>query len=469
LSFSSRSIRDLSREIVNQPHILIIDDDASICETLRLYFEEQNYRVSASLSAVTALQQMKESLADLVILDIRLSDMSGLDVLEQIKIEDPDIPVVMITAFHDLPTTAEAMRRGAFEYVHKPIDIELLEQAVARGLKAGQPRRSRKEKLIPVEKGFRAGDVIGKSREIVDIFKAIGLISRSRSTVLIEGETGTGKELIARAIHEFTDPALPFISVNCSAIVETLMESEFFGYEKGAFTGAAQRTMGKFENAGSGTLFLDEIAELPLHMQAKLLRVIQEKEFSRVGGSESVAMEARLVAATNRDLAIMVRDGSFREDLYYRLRVVSLRVPPLRERRSDIPLLVQYMVNKLNDELRRDIRWIPESLMQRLEAYEWKGNVRELENALRRSMLFTSQQILLEEHLPMGKNESPGYAPATLPEEISPAHWKTLDEMEKEYIDEVLKKTGGNRTASCRILGISHPTLLRKIRKYALS
>ena len=454
---------------MNQPHIVIIDDDTSICETLRLYLEEQGYRASACASAHAALQLLDQGSTDLVILDIRLSDMDGLEVLRRIKLQDPDLPVVMITAFHDLPTTAEAMRSGAFEYVHKPIDIGLLEEAVARGLKAGKRRVSREEKLIPVEKDFRAGDVIGKSREMVDIFKAIGLVSRSRSTVLIEGETGTGKELIARAIHEFTDPALPFMSVNCSAIVETLMESEFFGYEKGAFTGAAQRTAGKFELAGTGTIFLDEIAELPMPMQAKLLRVIQEREFHRVGGSEAVTTDARVVAATNRDIASMVRDGTFREDLYYRLRVVSLRVPPLRERRGDIPLLIQYMVNKLNGELQRDIRWIPESVMKQLEEHEWKGNVRELENTLRRCMLFSSQQILFDEHLTLDKVDAQDHVPGEPAEGAPSISWKTLDEMEKEYIAQVLEKTGGNRTASCRILGISHPTLLRKIRKYALA
>ena len=454
---------------MNQPRIVIIDDDTSICETLRLYLQEQGYQASACTSAGAALQLLEQEAPDLVILDIRLSDMDGLEVLRKIKILEPDLPVVMITAFHDLPTTAEAMRRGAFEYVHKPIDIGLLEEAVARGLKSGNRRVGREENLIPVDKDFGAGDVIGKSREMVDIFKAIGLVSRSRSTVLIEGETGTGKELIARAIHEFTDPALPFVSVNCSAIVETLMESEFFGYEKGAYTGAAQRTAGKFEQAGSGTIFLDEIAELPLSMQAKLLRVIQEREFHRVGGSEAVTTDARVVAATNRDIATMVRDGTFREDLYYRLRVVSLRIPPLRERRGDIPLLIQYMINKLNQELRRDIRWIPETVMKRLQEHDWKGNVRELENTLRRSMLFSSQQVLLDEQLTLDKSEAQDLVQGELAEGHPSPPWKTLDEMEKEYIREVLKNTSGNRTASCRILGISHPTLLRKIRKYALA
>jgi two-component system response regulator AtoC len=414
------------------------------------------------------LETLQTIAVDLVILDIRLSDMDGLQVLETMKNLQPTLPVIMITAFHDLSTTVEAMRRGAFEYVHKPIDIETLEQSISRGLFTQRRQNLQPQNLIPVDRNFHAGDVIGKSKEMVEIFKAIGLVSQNKATVLIEGETGTGKELIARAIHEFSDPDQPFISVNCSAIVETLMESELFGYEKGAFTGAAQRTPGKFELAGAGTLFLDEISELPLNMQAKLLRVIQEREFQRVGGSELVSTEARVVTATNRDLAGLVREGRFREDLFYRLRVVSMKVPPLRERRGDIPLLTQYLVNKINEELKKDIRWITEAVMQSLIAHDWKGNVRELENTLRRAILFSPQQVLLEEHLFLeGERESSSEQPATSVGMREPAK-KTLSEMEREHIAQVLQSTGGNRSAACRQLGISHPTLLRKIRKYSL-
>lgn len=449
---------------MNRKRILIVDDDTSICETLRLYFREQGYETVICNTGRGGLEALEVSPVDLVILDIRLSDLDGLKVLEQIKHGHADMPVVMITAFHDLPTTVEAMRKGAFEYVHKPIDIEALEQAVERGLSAHAHQDVGGPKPIAVEKDFRAGDVIGKSKEMVDIFKAIGLVSQNKATVLIEGETGTGKELIARAIHEFSDPEQPFVSVNCSAIVETLVESELFGYEKGAFTGATQRTPGKFELAGAGTLFLDEIGELPLGIQAKLLRVIQEREFQRVGGSEVVSTDARVVAATNQDLAPLVREGRFREDLFYRLRVVSMKVPPLRERRSDIPLLVQYLVNKINEELRKDIRWIPEAVMQRLLGHEWKGNVRELENALRRAIVFSPHQALLEEHLLLETEDAVPAGP-----QVSPApSTKSLAEMERDYIAHVLRSTGGNRTAACRLLGISHPTLLRKIRKYSL-
>src|SRR5262245_23365446 len=374
--------------------ILIIDDDKSICESLSLYLSEEGFTVGVAYTALEGLRKNQTESWDVVILDILLSDANGLDVLKSIKDKNPDTSVIRITAFHDMPTTVKAMKLGAVEYIHKPIDIDELDAAIQRVLKRTAAARSKDRGSIALAGQFEERGLVGKSRAMKEIFKTIGIVSQSKTTVLIEGESGTGKELIARAIHEHTEPTRPFISINCSAIVETLLESELFGHEKGAFTGASYRKLGKFELANSGTLLLDEIGDMSLNMQVKLLRVIQEREFERVGGREKVRSDVRIIGATNKPLQEQVAQGAFREDLYYRLNVLHIVVPPLRERREDIPLLVEYLLHKLNRELQKRITRIQTRALELLSACDWPGNIRQLENTLRRAVVHNQGDLL---------------------------------------------------------------------------
>jgi two-component system, NtrC family, response regulator AtoC len=443
--------------------ILVIDDDRSICESLNLYLTEEGYATGISNSAEDGLRKIRSGKWDVIILDIFLSDANGLDTLTRIKEFDPNVSVIMITAFHDMPSTVRAMKLGAVEYIHKPLDIDELESAIRRALKRKSESGRRGVSVVSFSGKHREQDIVGKNRAMKEIFKTIGILSQSKTTVLIEGESGTGKELIARAIHDHTDRNKPFVSVNCSAIVETLLESELFGHEKGAFTGATYRKAGKFEQADSGTLFLDEIGDMSLNMQVKLLRVMQEREFERVGGKERLQSDARIIAATNKSLKEMVAQGTFREDLYYRLYVIRILVPPLRERREDIPLLVEYLVQKLNRELRKKIGKIQASALQVLVNRNWPGNIRQLENVLKRAAVHTQGDLLTEETLLESIDEA-----SYLPSEAAVPKIRLLDEVEKEHISNALRFTEGNRGRVCELLGISRPTLQRKIRKYGI-
>jgi len=443
--------------------ILVIDDDKSICESLRLYLAEEGYEVGTALTGDEGLKRAETGAWDVVILDIFLSDVDGLDILRRLKAAVPDASVIMITAFHDMPTTVRAMKLGAVEYIHKPIEIDELDAAIQRVLKRKAEARGKDRGSIALTNRFQERGLVGKSRAMKEIFKTIGVVSQSKTTVLIEGESGTGKELIARAIHEHTDPARPFISINCSAIVETLLESELFGHEKGAFTGASYRKLGKFELANSGTLLLDEIGDMSLNMQVKLLRVMQEREFERVGGREKVRTDVRIIGATNKPLQERVAQGAFREDLYYRLNVIHIVVPPLRERPEDIPLLVDYLLGKLNRELQKKISRIQTRAVELLAACDWPGNIRQLENALRRAVVRNQGDLLTADGVEDAMQETVKSGAQSRSSAI-----KLLDEVEKEHILNALKFAGGNRGRVCELLGISRPTLQRKIRKYQI-
>ncbi len=444
--------------------ILIIDDDPSIVRTLTLYLSDRGFQVHTAQTGEGGLKSFGAEPCDAVLLDIRLADRNGLDLLADFQKQDATVPVVIMTAFHDMPTAVRAIKLGACEYIHKPIAIDELDEALdkALALRSMAQRGDRAFASVPSE--LKLEDLVGKSKSMLGIFKTIGMVSKSKTTVLITGESGTGKELIARAIHDFTDPAKPFISVNCSALVETLLESELFGHEKGAFTGAHQPKPGKFELADQGTLFLDEVADMSPAMQVKLLRVLQQRVFERVGGTRSISADARIIAATHGDLDTMVRRGQFREDLYYRLNVVNIRVPPLRERREDIPDLVHHLVNRINHELNRNVRRIPRETMRRLQQHEWKGNVRELENYLRRTVLMSQGDILIEQEFDLFQEPVTSESVATQ----NNTAFAQLEEVEKEHIRKALEHSRGNKSLACRLLGISHPTLQRKIRKYGL-
>jgi two-component system response regulator AtoC len=365
----------------------------------------------------------------------------------------------MITAYQDMNTTITAMQRGAFDYIHKPFDPQELEMVIG---KARENQRLHKEvSRLYAERGEPVKNhvLIGKSRAILEIYKTIGIVSESKTLILLTGESGTGKELIARAIHENARPQEPFISVNCSALVDTLLESELFGHEKGAFTGADSRQYGKFELAGRGTIFLDEVGDMSPSLQVKVLRVLQEREFMRVGGREVIQTEARVIAATNQDLDALVAAGTFREDLYYRLKVITLEVPPLRERKEDIPLLVEHFLRKINRDVHREVYRVPDEVMGQLESYDWRGNVRELENVLTRAVVLSKGGVLeMPQELFPRRRAFRSEGPAL----------RSLNEVEAEHILRVLEFVKWHQGKACRVLGISRPTLRKKIREYGL-
>jgi len=461
------------------PRILVIDDDAAVCETLKLCLKEEGYTVDTAQSGTDGLNKYVSNPADVVILDIRLPDVDGFLVLEDLKEENENIKVIMITAYYDMETTINAMKAGAFDYLHKPLDIDELDAAIKRALKSLEMEKKMEGLKTLPSRNFRAGDIIGASNEMREIFKTIGIVSQSRTTVLIQGESGTGKELIAKVIHQNTSPDDPFIAVNCSAIVETLLESELFGHEKGSFTGAIARKLGKFELARYGTVFLDEISEMSLNLQAKLLRVLQELEFERVGGKDKIKVNARIMTATNKDLKTLVKEGKFRDDLFYRLNIVAINIPPLRSRKQDIPPLIDYLLAKINLDLQKKIIGVSDEVMERFINYNWPGNVRELENLLLRACVIAKGQVLGKNDFPeLGSEEDvntlrsiQGNADGI--EEIfnasGPEKLLTLDEVEDRYIRKIIRETGKNKGEICEILGISRPTFERKLEKYGIT
>lgn len=442
--------------------VLIVDDDEHIRESLELYLKEKGYEVISASNGSMALFHFNHDKPKIIILDIRLPDMDGLEVLRRIKASNGKVQVAMITAFQDMETTITAMKLGACEYIHKPIDINELEMIIER-MKETLFLNERYGELTEINGEYKVNNIIGKSNSMKEVFKIIGLVSESKTSILIQGESGTGKELIAKVIHNnslFKNE--PFIPINCSALPETLLESELFGHEKGAFTGAVSAKKGKFELAQNGTIFLDEIGEISSNVQVKLLRFLQDKEFERLGSERKTLSNARIIAATNRDLSGLVRVGKFREDLYFRLKVVTIDIPPLRERRSDIPHLVEYLLAKVNRELHRNVRKVPQNVMGRLMEYDWPGNVRELENVLIRAVLLAKGEVLLQEHITGSlKNVT-----TSVDEKISSA--LSLQEMEKKHILQILHLANWNRGRACEILQISRPTLRHKMKLYQI-
>lgn len=454
--------------------ILTIDDDSSICETIDLYLTEEGHKVYTSLTGTDGLNKFVETSPDVVILDIRLPDIDGFTVLEDLQEDDENVKVIMITAHHDMATTINAMKAGAFDYIRKPINIDELDIAIRKALKSIEMEKKIDGLLMEPSRQFKVGDIIGVSKDMSEIFKTIGIASQSKTTILIQGESGTGKELIAKVIHNNTSPNEPYIAVNCSAIVETLLESELFGHEKGSFTGAFTKKLGKFELARYGTVFLDEISEMSINMQAKLLRILQEMEFERVGGKDRVKVNARIITATNKDLRTLVKEGKFRDDLFYRLNIVSINIPPLRERREDIPPLVDYLITKINRDLHKRVLGVSDELMDIFLRYSWPGNVRELENLLVRAVVVAKGQILERGDFPeLLENIEKKCVPEEEKKEsyfIEEGRLLTLDEVEDRYIRKIIKMSS-NKTKGeiCEILGISRPTFERKLEKYGIS
>ncbi|MFQ5936918.1 MAG: sigma-54-dependent transcriptional regulator [Acidiferrobacterales bacterium] len=446
--------------------LLIIDDDIASCRTLELHFRSQGHEVRVAHSVDDGLAAARTVVPDLIILDIRMPGRGGLDGLPEFKEMGPDSRVIMITAFHDMDSTIEAMKRGADDYIHKPIDINELDAAVGKALMRVQTKGAdisvgREEVAEP-----GANIMVGHSRAIKEVFKTIGLVAPKPATVLITGESGTGKELVARAVHQAgANPTGPFIAVNCAALVETLLESDLFGHEKGAFTGAVSRQAGKFAMASNGTIFLDEISELSTRVQAKLLRVLQEKEYTPVGGAEVQTTKARVIAATNVDLLERVKEGIFREDLYYRLQVVTIYVPALRERKEDLSDLVPALLTRINRELHHRVTRVTKDVMDAFFAYDWPGNVRELENVLMKAVALCPGEAITPDLMPKaicaeGKvPERDGKSPSQM----------SLREVEKAHIARVLEAARWHRGRACEILGISRPRLRRLIAQYGLT
>ena len=381
--------------------VLVVDDEVGARESLRMILKT-DYTVLLAKDAEEAILQIKEHSPDVILLDIILPDLDGLKLLEKIKQKETDAIVIMITATKTVKTAVEAMKLGAYDYVTKPFDIDELRLIISRALSTQALEKEVKYLRKEIDRSFVFENIIGKSRAMKEIFGMIRQIADSKSTVLVMGESGTGKELISRAIHYNSNRKnYPFVTINCAAIPETLIESELFGHEKGAFTNAIEKKLGRFELAHQGTLFLDEIGELSLTTQAKILRFLEEKEFNRVGGSKTIKVDVRLITATNRDLNQLLKNGVFREDLYYRINVVPIIIPPLKERKEDIPPLLDHFIKKYNEEGHKRVKGVSKETLELIMNYEWPGNVRELENAIERVIALTSNEYIQPDELPI--------------------------------------------------------------------
>ena len=445
------------------PHrIMVVDDEPTVRYTFDRYLTRAGHEVAAVETAEEALNRIAAFEPELVITDVRMPGMSGLELLEKLRSTLPEVDVLVMTGFEDMQSAISAIKAGAYDYLVKPLEFDQIDAVVTRCFQDRAVRRRMKHLASEAAEPYALNRMVGRDPRMIDVYKMIGQLSQTRTPVLIRGETGTGKEVIARAIHfNSPDAAEPFVGINCTALPETLLESELFGHVRGSFTGALGDRKGRFEIAGSGTIFLDEIGDTSLAFQSKLLRVLQEREFHPVGSDTPKRTEARVVAATHRDVEELVKSGLFREDLYFRLKVVEIVVPPLRERRSDIPILADHLLGKIARETHKDVRVIPDDVMQALTEYDWPGNVRELENALTRAVVLARGPAVSVEHLPIGA------AAGTRGDPLAPEN-DSLAALEKAHVRRILTRTGGNKQETARILGISRPRLYRMIEKYRL-
>ncbi len=438
--------------------LLIIEDDSSLSQMLTLHFEDQGMKVQVAHDRAQALESLSSHRPDLVLLDQQLPDGLGSELIPRILELRPDTRIIMMTGVHDLELAIQAIQQGAMDFIHKPVKTRVLQEAVDKAL-AWTPASA--TNAAPDEPNIR--ELIGRSDAMLEVSKQIALSAQSSATVLISGESGTGKEIVARLIHQYSGREGRFVAINCAAIVDNLLESELFGHVKGAFTGATADKAGRFQQAEDGTLFLDEIGELAPALQAKLLRALQEQAVEPVGGNRTVPVNARIIAATHRDLFQAARDGLFREDLAYRLDVINIRLPPLRERQEDIPLLVQALLGRAAQKMERPVPPLEDAAMDKLLRHPWPGNVRELENVLTQALVQARDGGISADLI---RFHDIGAADLSSPREDSPL--QTLEEVEARHIQKVLDHTGGHKSNSCRILGISRPALDRKIRKYRL-
>ena len=448
---------------INLEKILIIDDDESIRLMLKKLLEDFDCKLLDAENGSEGIRLIEQEHPALIITDLAMPDINGIDVLKRAKEIDESVPVIILTAYDEMSSTIKAIQLGAYDYLSKPLDQDKFLQLVGRAI---ENKRLYDTYLLSsseaASKSRQENILVGNSPEIKEVYKQIGHVSVNRVTVLIQGESGTGKELIAKMIHNTgITKDHPFIAVNCSALTETLLESELFGHVKGSFTGAVRDKKGKFELAGEGTIFLDEISEISLSLQVKLLRVIQEKEFEKVGGEIHLPLKARIITSTNKDLSELVRQSKFREDLYYRLKVFTIQAPNLNTRKSDIPQLVIHFLAKLNKELHKNVNVVPFEVMEMLKNHTWEGNVRELENTLTQALVLAKGNVLAKEYLLLS-NEKEKLFPDSTSSLIS------LSEVEKNHIKKVLKMLSWNKTEAIKILGISKSTLYKKLEDYGI-
>jgi len=444
--------------------ILVVDDERNMTEVLEIFLRNEGYSVQVADSGQEALEAMREDIFDLVITDMKMPGMSGIDLLKKIKQSNPETMVVIITAYGSTESAVQAMKSGAYDYILKPFSMEDIRLVVKNALETQKLRQDvsilRRQVNAP-----SIENIVGESRAIKDLFKLISKAASSNANILITGESGTGKELVARAIHNLSDRRdKHFVTVNCAAIPEGLMESELFGYMKGAFTGATSNKQGLFEVANGGTLFLDEIGEMSLPLQAKILRVLEDCTFRRVGGVTDVTVNVRVIAATNKDLLKLIDDGQFREDLYFRLNVLSIKMPPLRDRREDIPLLIHHFLRKFSDG-RKEIT--PEAV-KILQNYRWKGNVRELENVIERVVLLSDRDVIDFQDLPDEIRNYIAHDSIPLPSDGIDLE-KLLRDTEKAYLLKALEEAGGVKTEAARLLNLTFRSFRHKLKKYGIN
>ncbi len=452
---------------MSRPRLLVVDDDAASCQAVAEALQAEGYDVATAQGGRAALALSADQVFDVVVSDIRMPDLDGLGLLKGLRDTSPDASVILMTAFGTVEAALQAIKEGAYDYVSKPLRLEELLLAVHRALDQRRLLRENLQFRETLRHRYQIGNIVGVSPGMIEVFKLIARVAPTRSTVLLTGESGTGKEVVARALH-FNGPraAGPFVTIDCAGLAEGILESELFGHVRGAFTGAVSTRRGLFESGHGGTVFLDEIGEMTPNTQAKLLRVLELQEVKAVGGNEPIRVDVRVIAATNRDLGADVAAGRFREDLFYRLNVVSIHIPPLRKRREDIPALADHFLRKYAEANGKAVGGFAPDAMARLEGYAWPGNVRELENAIERAVAVSRSPILLPEDLP-GSLAGPGGGPAA-PRAPAPAPLVSLDEMTRQHLARVLSATGGNKKRTAEILGVDRRTLYRMLQRYAM-
>lgn len=464
----------------SKTHIMVVDDEESIREFLQIMLKREGYQVSVHESPKAALKSLENNTIDLVISDLTMPEMTGIEFLTHIKDRSPNTSMIMITAFGSTETAVQAMKLGAADYILKPFQIDAIKIAISKALKTQALQEENRELRKELQKTFSFANLIGNSRLMMDMYSLIERVSQTKTNVLIFGESGTGKELVAHAIHNSGPEAnSPFVAINCGAIPENLLESELFGHKKGAFTGAISDTKGLFQQADGGTVFLDEIGEMPLGLQVKLLRAIQTKSFRPVGGSEDISADLRFICATNKDLEEAVKNGNFREDLFYRLNVIQIRVPSLRDRKDDIPMLAKHFLQKFSVVMGKPIKSISNEAMKILSRYDYPGNVRELENTIERAVALETREIILPENLPQKIRDfvagegAVEHASITAPAQVKLDETgfnleKQVEEFERKHILLALEKTGGVKKKAAELLGLSFRSFRYRIEKYGI-
>ncbi|MFO8032179.1 MAG: sigma-54 dependent transcriptional regulator [Desulfohalobiaceae bacterium] len=451
----------------SRPQVLVVDDDPGHLNMLQTLLAGWGYTILTAEDGSSAVEEVRQGPVDLVLMDVRMAEMDGLQALQRIKDYNPAIPVLIMTAYSSVQNAVEALKSGAYDYLTKPLDFEVLELTMQRALdhmRLQEENQALRQKL-PAD--FELSEIIGQSPAMQDLLQTVARIAPTEATVLIAGPSGTGKELIAKAIHANSERKHgPLITVNCSALSENLLESELFGHEKGAFTGADKKREGRFMQAHKGSIFLDEIGEIPWIMQAKLLRVLQQREIQRVGSDKAVYVDVRILAATNKDLYQEVQAGNFREDLFHRLNVIRLDLPPLEKREGDIPLLAEHFLQQFAQKNRKQIKDFTPQAMDLMLKYSWPGNVRELENAVERAVILAGGEYITPRDLPLGLHSGEEDQD---PVQESGHGGQPLQEVEKQAILETLEQTKGNKSEAARVLGITRATLHKKLKKYGLS